>query len=86
MSWLRAGISHETLEERILHFLIWTAPGIGMLCGAFPAAWFLRSFGGRRFFTVAMMVSAVATALLPAVPHINYGNYFLEKTKFFAVR
>lgn len=57
------------------HFLVWTAPGIGMFCGSFCTSWFLPSFGDRRSFAVMMMVSAATTALLAMTPQFKYGNY-----------
>ncbi|CAG9536256.1 unnamed protein product [Cercopithifilaria johnstoni] len=76
------GIAHKTLEEKMQHFLVWTAPGIGMFCGSFFTSWFLRSFGGRRFFAVMMMISAVATALLAMAPQIKYGRYLTACMRF----
>ncbi|VDN01302.1 unnamed protein product [Thelazia callipaeda] len=72
----------QTLKQRTKHFLVWTAPGAGMLCGSFPAFWFLRSFGGRRFFAISMILSATATALLAIVPHIKYGQYLTVCMRF----
>ncbi|KAK6102984.1 Major Facilitator Superfamily protein [Brugia pahangi] len=75
-------IAHRTPEKRMQHFLIWTAPGIGMFCGSFSISWFLRSFGGRRFFAFMMMVSAAATALLVVTPQIKYGQYLTACMRF----
>lgn len=72
---LRESVAHGTLRERVQHFLVWTAPGIGMFCGSFVTSWFLRTFGSRRFFAIMMMISAAATALLAMTPQIKYGNY-----------
>uniref|UniRef100_A0A915Q5X7 Major facilitator superfamily (MFS) profile domain-containing protein n=1 Tax=Setaria digitata TaxID=48799 RepID=A0A915Q5X7_9BILA len=76
------GIAHKTLRERMQHFLIWTAPGFGMFCGSFFASFFLRSFGGRRFFAFMMMLSAIATALLAVVFHAKYGRYLTTFMRF----
>ncbi|EFO27790.2 hypothetical protein LOAG_00681 [Loa loa] len=76
------GIAHRTPEEKMQHFLIWTSPGIGMFCGSFSTSWFLRSFGGRRFFAVMMVVSAVATASLAITPQIKYGRYLTACMRF----
>uniref|UniRef100_A0AAF5PVI5 Major facilitator superfamily (MFS) profile domain-containing protein n=1 Tax=Wuchereria bancrofti TaxID=6293 RepID=A0AAF5PVI5_WUCBA len=75
-------IAHRTLEKRMQHFLVWTAPGIGMICGSFSISWFLRSFGCRRFFALMMMISAVATALLVVTPQIKYGRYLTACMRF----
>uniref|UniRef100_A0A0R3RJH8 MFS domain-containing protein n=1 Tax=Elaeophora elaphi TaxID=1147741 RepID=A0A0R3RJH8_9BILA len=76
------GIAHRTLNERMQHFLVWTAPGVGMFCGSFSTSWFLRSFGSRRFFALMMMISAVATALLAMTPQIKYGRYLTACMRF----
>ncbi|VDO39515.1 unnamed protein product [Onchocerca flexuosa] len=79
---LREGIAHRTVEKKMQHFLVWTAPGIGMFCGSFFTSWFLRSFGGRRFFAVMMILSAIATVLLAMTPQIKYGRYLTVCMRF----
>ncbi|OZC11954.1 transporter, major facilitator family protein [Onchocerca flexuosa] len=76
------GIAHRTVEKKMQHFLVWTAPGIGMFCGSFFTSWFLRSFGGRRFFAVMMILSAIATVLLAMTPQIKYGRYLTVCMRF----
>ncbi|VDK66415.1 unnamed protein product [Onchocerca ochengi] len=75
-------IAHRTVEKKLQHFLVWTAPGTGMFCGSFFTSWFLRSFGSRRFFAVMMVVSAIATVLLAMTPQIKYGRYLTICMRF----
>lgn len=75
---------YKTSEEKIQHFLVWTAPGFGMFFGSFFTTRLLRSFGTRRFFAVMMIISAAATGLLAVTPQIKYGSCaFVCYTQFY---
>jgi len=51
----------------LLHALPYTSTGVGMLLAHFPSMLLIRVFGAKRVISISLLISAVATALLPSV-------------------